>query len=85
MQDVFFLKLTIDSICFNLETAVQDNKVMQDFELESFSMGADHSLKVKAASIERDYGSKDCVNLLSSIDVFRFNLETAVQDNNASC
>ena len=50
---------------FNLETAVQDNKVMQDFELESFSMGADHSQKVKAGPIEKDYGSKDCVTLLS--------------------
>ena len=56
----------------NLKTAVQDNKVMQDFELESFSMGGDHSQKVKAAPIERDYGSKDCVNLWSSTAVFRF-------------
>ena len=55
----------------NLETAIQDNKVMQDFELESFSMGAEHSQKVKAAPIERDYGSKDCINLLSSTAVFR--------------
>jgi len=31
-----------------LETAVQDNKVMQDFELESLPMGVDHSQKVKA-------------------------------------
>ena len=51
---------------FNLKTAVQDNKVMQNFELESLSMEADHSQKVKAASIESDYGSKDCVNSLSS-------------------
>ena len=32
---------------------------MQDFELESFSMGADHSQMVKAAPFENDYGSKD--------------------------
>ena len=55
----------------NLETAVQDNKVMQDFESESFPMGADHSQKVKAAPIGSDYGSIDSVNLLSSTAVFR--------------
>jgi len=27
----------------NLETAVQDDKVMQDFESELFLMGGDHS------------------------------------------
>jgi hydroxymethylbilane synthase len=54
-----------------LETAIQDDKVMQDFELESLSMGADHSLKVKAAPIESDYSSKGCVNLSSSIAVSR--------------
>ncbi len=43
----------------NLETAVQDNKVMQDFELESLPMWAEHSHKVKAASIGSDYSSKD--------------------------
>ena len=59
-------------IFFNLETAVQD-KVMQDFELKSLSMEADHSQMVKAASIGSDYGSKDCVNLLSSTAVSRFN------------
>jgi O-succinylbenzoic acid--CoA ligase len=57
---------------FNLETAVQDNKVMQDFELESLSMGVDHSQKVKATPIESDYSSKNCVNLLSSTAVSRF-------------
>ena len=29
---------------FNLETAIQDDKVMQDLDLESLLMGADHSL-----------------------------------------
>jgi hypothetical protein len=48
-----------------LETAVQDDKVMQDFELESLSMGVDHSQKVKATPIGSDYSSKDCVNLSS--------------------
>ena len=55
----------------NLETAVQDNKVMQGVESESFPMGDDHSHKVKAAPIRRDYGSIDCVNLLSSTAVSR--------------
>ena len=54
-----------------LKTAVQSGKVMQDFESESFSMGAEHSQKVKAAPIENDYGSKDCVNLPLSTAVFR--------------
>jgi hypothetical protein len=61
---------------FNLETAVQDDKVMQDFELESLSMGVDHSQKVKATPIESDYSSKDCVNLSSSTAVSRVNLPT---------
>ena len=54
-----------------LETAVQDDKVMQNFELESLAMGADHSQRVKAAPIASDYSSKDCVNLSSSTAVFR--------------
>jgi hypothetical protein len=57
---------------FNLETAVQDDKVMEDFELESLMMGGDHSQKVKAPPIKSDYGSKDCVNLSSSTAVSRF-------------
>ena len=64
----------IEEISLNLETAVQDNKVMQDFELESLPMGAEHSQKVKAAPIGSDYGSKDCVNLLSSTAVSRLNI-----------
>ena len=60
---------------FNLETAVQDNKVMQDFDLESLPMGADHSQMVKVAPIGSDYGSKDCVNLLASTAFSRFNLK----------
>jgi len=31
-----------------LETAVQDDEVMQDFESESLLVGGDHSQKVKA-------------------------------------
>ncbi len=54
-----------------LETAVQDDKVMQDFEFESLLMGGDHSQKVKAPPIRSDYGSKDCVNLSSSTAVSR--------------
>ena len=60
-------------VMINLETAVQDNKVMQNFDLESLPMGADHSQMVKAAPIGSDYSSKDCVNLLSSTAVSRIN------------
>jgi competence protein ComEC len=59
-------------IQFILETAVQDDKVMQDFELESFLTGGDHSQKVKAPPIRSDYSSKDCGNLSSSTAVSRF-------------
>jgi len=57
---------------FNLETAVQDDKVMQDFELESLTSGGEHSQKVKAPPLVSDYSSKDCVNLPSSTAVSRF-------------
>jgi 2-succinyl-5-enolpyruvyl-6-hydroxy-3-cyclohexene-1-carboxylate synthase len=66
---------------FNLETAVQDDKVMQNFELESLAMGADHSLRVKAAPIESDYSSKGCVNLSSSTAVSRFNEKSELRPN----
>jgi pyrophosphate--fructose-6-phosphate 1-phosphotransferase len=59
----------------NLETAVQDDKLMQDFESESLAMGADHSQTVKTAPVASDYGSKDCVNLSSSTAVSRLNRE----------
>jgi stage V sporulation protein SpoVS len=65
----------------NLETSVQDDKVMQGFELESLLMGGDHSQTVKAPPIRSGYSSKDCVNLSSSTAVSRLNLETAVQDD----
>ena len=58
----------------NLETAVEDNKVMQDFELESLLMGANYSQKVKAAPIESDSNSKSCITLLSSTAVSRLNI-----------
>ena len=45
---------------------------MQDFELESFLTGGEHSQMVKAPPVKTDYGSKDCVNLPSSTAVFRF-------------
>ncbi len=44
---------------------------MQDFELESLTIGGEHSQKVKAPPIVSDYGSKDCVNLSPSTAVFR--------------
>ncbi len=50
---------------------------MQDFELESPPMGVDHSQKVKATPIGSDYSSKDCINLLPSTAVSRFNRERA--------
>jgi uncharacterized protein len=56
----------------NLKTAVQDDKVMQDFDLESLSMGADHFQTMKATPSGRDYSSKDCVTLSSSTAAFRF-------------
>jgi lipopolysaccharide export system protein LptA len=59
-------------VLFNLETAVQDDKVIQGFELESVLMGGDHSQKVNAPPIKSDCGSKDCVNLSSSTAVSRF-------------
>jgi hypothetical protein len=43
-----------------LETAVGPSQKVQDFEPESFAMGAEHSQKVKAAPIASDSGSKDC-------------------------
>ncbi len=57
---------------FNLKPAVQGAKAMQDFDSESLSMGAEHSQKGKAASIESDCGSKDWVDLAPSIAGFRF-------------
>lgn len=47
---------------------------MQDFELESLPVGAEHSQMVKAAPIGSDYSSKDCVNLFSSTAVSRFSV-----------
>ncbi len=54
-----------------LETAVQDDKVMQDFESEPPQVGGDHSQMVKAPPTRGGYGSKDCVNLASSTAVSR--------------
>ena len=56
---------------FNLKTAVRDGKVMQGFELQSFSDRGRHSLLVKAPPIRNDYSSKDCVNFPSPSAVFR--------------
>jgi len=64
----------------NLETAIQGDKVMQDFESGSFAMGVDHSQKVKATPIANDYGSKDCVNLSPSIAVSRLNEGLKIPD-----
>jgi UDP-N-acetylmuramate--alanine ligase len=58
----------------NLEMAAEDNKVMPDFDLELLSIGAEHSQKVKSVSSGSNYGSKDCVNLLSSAAVSKLNI-----------
>lgn len=68
------LNVAVESII--LETAVQDDKVMHDFELESFAVGGTHSQKVKLPPAAGDYHSKDCVNLSSSTAVSRIILET---------
>jgi hypothetical protein len=77
-------KLSPASNFIILETAVQDDKVMQDFDLESLLMEGDHSQKVKATPIGRDYGLKDCVNLSSSTAVSRImpNKKTYVKKTN---
>ena len=62
-----------------LDSAVQDDKAMQDFESESLLMGADHSQKVKAAPIKSDYGSKDCVDLSSSTAESRLMSQQVIQ------
>jgi len=49
-----------------LDSAVQDDKAMQDFESESLLMRGDHSQKVKAPRIKGSSGSKNCVDLSSS-------------------
>ena len=49
-----------------LDSAVQDDKAMQDFESESLLMRGGHSQKVKASRIKGSYGLKDCVALSSS-------------------
>ena len=64
-----FKKHQVNVPCLNLKTAVQDNKVMQNFDLESLPIGVEHSQNVKAAPIRSDYCSKDFVNLLSSTAV----------------
>ena len=68
-----FANLKTFILRLNLKTAVQGDKVMQDFESESLAIGVDHSLRVKATPIASDYGSKDCVNLSPSTAVFRLN------------
>jgi len=57
---------------FILDSAVQDDKAMQDFESESLLMRGDHSQKVKAPRIKGGSGSKDCVDLSSSTAESRF-------------
>ena len=57
----------------NLDSAVQDDKAMQDFDSESLLIRGDHSQKVKAPRIKGGSGSKDCVDLSSSTPEYRLN------------
>lgn len=43
-----------------LDSAIGLRKKVQDFDLKSFSMGAEHSQTVKADPIGSDFRSKDC-------------------------
>ena len=72
----------VDSL--TLETAVQDDKVMQNFDSELFPRGAEHSQKVKAAPIGSNYESKDRVNLPSSTAVSRLTKGLFISGNNHS-
>lgn len=67
-------KMVLSHSELNLETAVREGKVMQDFDSELFPLGVDHSQKVKATPNENDSGSKDGVNLPSPTAVSRLNL-----------
>ena len=65
-------RMAIVIVTFNLETAVRDGKVMQDFESELLTTGGTHSQMVKGPPVVNDSGSKDCVNLPSPTAVSRF-------------
>ncbi len=60
----------------NLETAIRDGKVVQDFDAESHRAGDTHSQMVKGSPALCDYGSKDCINLPSPIAVSRINVSS---------
>ena len=55
----------------NLETAVRDGKVSQDFDSESLVAGGSHSQMVKGPPAASDSESKGCVNLPSPTAVSR--------------
>jgi YfiH family protein len=59
---VIEIKLPRQSGPLNLDSAVRNDKAMQDFESESLSIGGDHSQKMKTLPIKSGYGSKDCVD-----------------------
>jgi predicted phosphodiesterase len=60
----------------NLETAVRDGKVMQDFESESFERGDTHSRLVKGSPRLNDSDSKSCITLPSPTAVSRLSTLT---------
>ncbi|MEI8365604.1 MAG: hypothetical protein WCF65_04215 [Parachlamydiaceae bacterium] len=51
---------------FNLETAVEDDKVIQSFDLESFMTGGTHPPTEKAPFTSNSYPSNSCITLPSS-------------------
>ena len=64
-QTFFQLTFSFQGYHINLDSAVQDDKAIQDFESESLLMRGDHSQKVKAPRIKGDSGSKSCIALSS--------------------
>jgi len=60
-------------ISLNLKTAVGPKKKVQGFEPESFAIGVEHSLMVKATTSANDSGSKECAFFADPTAVFRFN------------
>lgn len=57
----------------DLRTSVKDNVVIQEFALESLSMGTEHTKKTKVVPIENDDSSEDSVHLISAAAISRLN------------
>ena len=63
----------------NLETAIRDGKVGQDFDSKSHRAVDTHSQMVKGSTALCDYRSKGCINLPSPIAVSRLNDQNGVR------